>query len=101
MRIKKGDNVQIMVGAARGKQGKVIVVDNRKNRIIVEGLNLIKKHQRPKKQGEKGEIISRPRSVNASNALIVCNSCNKPVRMGFRKDNGEKIRYCKKCKNPV
>ena len=101
MRIKKGDNVQIMVGAAKGKQGKVVVIDNRKNRIIVEGLNLIKKHQRPKKQGEKGEIISIPRSLNASNALIVCSSCSKPARMGFREDNGEKIRYCKKCKNPA
>ncbi len=101
MNIRKGDNVQIMAGASRGKRGKVLVVDSANNRIVIEGVNLIKKHQRPKKQGEKGEVVSLPRSVNASNVALVCPSCDKGVRVGFRMEGDAKVRFCKKCQSPL
>lgn len=97
MNIRKGDNVQIITGASRGKRGKVLVVDRENGRVVVEGVNLIKKHQRPKRQGEKGEVVSLPRSVNASNVMVVCASCDKGVRTGFRMEGDTKVRFCKNC----
>ncbi len=97
MKLKKGDNVQIIAGASRGKRGKVLVADRVGGRVVVEGANLVKKHQRPKRQGEKGEIVSLPRSMNASNVLLVCQSCDKGVRIGFRTEGDKKVRFCKKC----
>lgn len=98
MYIKKSDNVQIMAGKDKGKKGKVLTVDKAKGRILVEGINLFKKHKRPKKRGEKGEIITMPRFLNVSNAMLVCGSCNKPVRAGYKQEGDTKIRCCKKCK---
>lgn len=97
MKIKKGDNVQIMIGKDRGKQGAILKIDRKSNRVFLQGLNLFKKHRRPKKQGEKGEIISIPRSMDVSNVRLVCNYCDKPVRAGYRLEEGNKLRYCKKC----
>jgi len=99
MKIKKGDNVQIIAGKDKGKQGKILKVDIKSGKVLVQGLNLYKKHQRPKKQGEKGEIISVARPLNFSNIMFVCNSCAKPVRIGFKIEGENKIRYCKKCKS--
>src|SRR3989344_7989198 len=98
MKIHKNDNVQIMVGKDRGKQGKVTAVNPEKGTVLVPGLNMFKKHKRPTKQGEKGEIVSLPRPLKAANVMIVCSSCNKPVRIGFRHDGEIKVRFCKKCK---
>jgi|SRR3989344_4975235 len=101
MKIKKGDNVQIITGKDRGKQGKVISVDVKKGRVFVQGLNLFKKHQRPKKQGEKGEVIAVPKSLNTSNIMAVCGNCGKPARLGYKIENENKTRYCKKCKSAI
>lgn len=101
MNIKKGDNVQIMSGSNRGKRGKVLGVVHESGRILVEGVNLVKKHQKPKRQGEKGEIVTLPRSINASNAMLVCASCDKGVRAGYRFDGETKVRYCKNCQSPL
>lgn len=97
MKLHKGDNVQIMTGKDSGKQGAVLKVDRKSNRVFLQGLNLFKKHRRPKKQGEKGEIISIPRSMDVSNVRLVCGSCSKPVRAGYRLEERNKLRYCKKC----
>lgn len=101
MNIRKGDNVQIIAGASRGKRGKVLVVDRENGRVVVDGVNLIKKHQKPKRQGEKGEVVSLPRSVNVSNVAIVCPSCDKGVRVGFRMEGDSKVRFCKNCQSPL
>lgn len=98
MKIKKGDNVQIITGKDKGKRGRVLQVNQQSGRILVEGANVFKKHQRPKKQGEKGETITVSRPLNASNAMLVCRSCSEPTRVGYRLDGDAKIRYCKKCK---
>ena len=98
MKIKKGDNVQIMAGKDKGKRGKVLKVNLKSGKILVQGLNMFKKHQRPKKQGDKGEIISISRFLNVSNAMLVCGSCDKPTRVGYKIEVDSKSRYCKKCK---
>ena len=95
--IKKGDTIKVLVGKDRGKTGKVIRIDNKENRLSVEGLNLFKKHVRPKKQGEKGETVQLSRPMHISNVMLVCSSCHKATRIGFLTEGKIKSRYCKKC----
>lgn len=97
MKIHKGDTVQIMTGKDRNKSGKVLKIDPRAGVVLVEGLNLVKKHVRPKKQGEKGQVINLPRPLNISKVMILCPSCGKPARVGFKQSGDKKDRYCKKC----
>ncbi|MBI2677083.1 MAG: 50S ribosomal protein L24 [Candidatus Yanofskybacteria bacterium] len=100
MKIKKNDKVKMLSGKDRGKTGKVIFVLNKEDegaRVVVEGLNKIKKHQRPKKQGQKGQIVSVERAVAISTVQLVCPSCGKPTRVGQKIDGKNKTRVCKKC----
>jgi len=90
MRIKKGDTVQIMAGKDVSKQGKVLAVFPKSNKVLIEGLNLFKKHLRSKKQGEKGEMVTVSRPLSAANVLIFCSVCGRGVRVN-------KKRICKKC----
>ncbi len=100
MKIKKGDKVKMLSGKDRGKTGKVIKA--RDGKISVEGLNLVKKHMRPKKQGEKGQRIEVPRSVDISKAMLVCPGCGAATRIGYKlTDKGVKQRFCKKCKQNI
>ena len=103
MKIKKGDNVQIMAGKDRGKTGKVLRVLLKTHMIAVEGVNIYKKHVRPKSEGAKGEIVKVARPLQASNVLLYCGSCGKGVRTGMRVDDrgNNKVRYCKKCQRPI
>ncbi len=105
MRIKKGDNVIVIAGKDKGKQGKVIKVLPKEGRIVVENINLKKKHQKPKTGGKKGEKIETPRPLSVSLVMLICKNCGKPVRTGYKILNGppngeasKKIRICKKCK---
>jgi large subunit ribosomal protein L24 len=97
MKIKKGDNIKITAGKDSGKTGKVLKVLPSKNKVLIEGLNLYKKHVRPKNQGEKGQMVSVPRPIDASNAMLVCPSCGRAVRAGYKIEEKTKKRYCKKC----
>jgi len=97
MKIRKNDTIKIITGKDKGKSGKILKVFPEKGRVLIEGLNLYKKHVRPKKQGEKGQIISVPRSINASNVMLICSSCDKTARIGYHFENENKIRICKKC----
>jgi large subunit ribosomal protein L24 len=101
MRIKKGDTVQITQGKDRGKTGQVLSVNPSKERVIVENINVFKKHRRPKRQGEKGEVIEVAKPINASNVLPVCKNCNQGVRVGFRGEGRKKVRECKKCNRSI
>ncbi len=98
MKLRKGDTVKIIKGKDRGKTGKVSTVFPAKDKLSVEGLNLFKKHVRPKKQGEKGETVMVSRPMSASNVMIICSSCGKAVRIGFTIEEKSKFRQCKKCK---
>lgn len=98
MKIKKGDNIMIVTGKDRGKSGKIFKVLPKEGRVIIEGLNLKKKHVRPRKQGEKGQIVNIPGSLNISNVMILCKNCDKKTRVGFKfLEDKNKIRICRKC----
>ncbi|MCP6720385.1 MAG: 50S ribosomal protein L24 [Patescibacteria group bacterium] len=99
MKIHKGDTVKVLAGKDKSKTGKVIKVNPNNSRVTVEGVNLYKKHVRPKRQGEKGEIVQVVRPINSSNLMLVCSSCNRATRVGYRLENDKKVRYCKKCKS--
>lgn len=97
MKIKKGDTVQILSGNDKGKTGEVLETIPTTGRIIVKGINMRKKHIKPKKQGEEGGIISVECSIHSSKANVVCPKCNKGVKVAVKKENDKKIRVCKKC----
>jgi large subunit ribosomal protein L24 len=101
MKIKKNDNVMIISGKDRGKSGKVLEVFPKENKIRVEGINLRKKHTRPKRQGQKGQVILVPLPVSASAAMLICPSCNKPRRAGYKVFENKKSRVCKKCGSEI
>ena len=97
MRIKKGDNVKILSGVDKNKTGEVIEVIPKKSKIIVKGVNIRKKHVKPRKQGEEGGIISVECPIDSSKANVVCAKCGKATKIGYIEEKGEKVRVCKKC----
>lgn len=102
LKIKTGDTVQLIAGKDYGKSGKVVFIDKKTNRVTVEGLNLITRHKKAKKQGEKGQKIQVPNSIAMSNVMIVCSHCGKLTRSGQSIDEkGIKNRMCKKCKKTI
>ena len=104
MKIKKGEIVQIISGKDRGKTGKVIRVFPSAagmGKIIVEGISLHKRHERPKKAGQKGQIVEVSSPVDISNAAIFCKICKKGTRIGYKIDGDKKVKICKKCKAEI
>lgn len=97
MDIKKGDTVKIISGKDKGKTGKVVRAFPEKGSVLVEGVNIHKKHSKPKKAGQKGQIIEMPAAVKASSVQIICTSCKKAVRVGKKVEGEKKFRACKKC----
>jgi large subunit ribosomal protein L24 len=96
--IKKNDTVLVISGDDRGKRGRVLTVDPKKNRLIVEGVNIIKKHMKPSRKYTQGGIIEKEAPINRSNAMLICPKCDKPTRIGNKVlENGKKVRLCKKC----
>lgn len=96
MKIKKGDTVKVMVGDAikcRGKEGKVISVDHKKNRVVVEGVNLVSKHTKPSAANQNGGIIQKEAPIDLSNVMYLHKG--KPTKIGFKVENGKKVRYAK------
>lgn len=101
MKIKNGDTVLIISGKDKGKKGKVINAFPKKNRIVVEGANVRKKHVRPKRAGEKGQIVEIPAPFDVSNVKIICPKCKKPARVGYKVAGKNKFRVCKKCQQEI
>lgn len=97
MKIKRGDQVVMLSGKDGRKTGKVSIVLPKDGKVVVEGLNLVKRHVRARKQGQKGQIISKERAVPVSSIALVCKSCGKPTRVGYKFESKNKIRICKKC----
>ena len=96
--IRKNDTVMVISGDEKGKKGRVLSVETARKRLIVEGINMIKKHLKPSKQHQQGGIIEREASLQRSNLMLVCPKCSKTTRLGNRMlENGKKIRACKKC----
>lgn len=97
MKIKKGDNVLIISGKDQGRKGKVIETFPKKGKIVVEDANIIKKSVKPKKSGEKGQIVKFPSPFDASNVKLVCPKCGAAARVGYKREGEKKYRICKKC----
>ncbi|WP_369681998.1 50S ribosomal protein L24 [Malonomonas rubra] len=100
--VKKDDMVKIIAGKEKGKTGKVLRVFPAKGRVVVENLNVIKRHTRPSQLNPEGGIVEKEAALSISNVMLVCSSCNEAARTGIRKlDDGSKARYCKKCNASV
>lgn len=98
MRVRKGDMVQVLAGKDVGKQGQITRVITGADRVIVEGVNLAKKHQKATKSTTQGGIIDKDMPMHVSNVAIVCAKCTKPTRIGYEfNSDGEKSRVCRKC----
>jgi large subunit ribosomal protein L24 len=99
MKVKKGDTVMVISGKNAGKKGKVLDVLTKDRRVLVEGVNMVKRHQRPSQAMPQGGIIDKEAPLHVSNVMVMCGKCSRPVRVG-RKESGEsRVRYCKKCGN--
>jgi large subunit ribosomal protein L24 len=102
MKIRKGDKVLVISGKDKGKKGKVARTLPRLGKIIVEGVNIQKKHVRSKKQGQKGQIVQVAAPLDISNLKVICNKCEKPTRVGYKiTSGGKKNRICKKCNGEI
>ncbi len=102
MKIHKNDIVIVISGKDRGKKGKVLQLMPHKGRVVVEGVNMMAKNVRPKRAGEKGQVVRYNAPFDISNVLLFCSKCNKAVRVGFRlSQEGKKDRICKKCKQVI
>ena len=102
LHVKKDDLVMIIAGKDKGKSGKILRVLPDKGRVLVENLNMIKRHTRPSQRNNTGGIIEKEAPIAISNVQLLCQGCNKPVRTGIRTlEDGSKARFCKKCNEIV
>ena len=104
MKLKKGDKVIVMAGKDRGREGKILRVlparrsgGSGEDKVVVEAINLLKRRIRPKRAGEKGQVIQVASPLAAAKVMIKCNRCGRAVRVGHRVEAGKKIRFCRKC----
>lgn len=97
-KIKKNDKVMVIAGKEKGKIGTVLKVDVDRWRVVIEKVNIVKRHARPGPRTEQGGIIEKEASVHLSNVMIVCGKCAEPTRIGHKRlEDGQKVRVCKKC----
>ncbi len=102
MKIKKKDNVLIISGRDRGKKGRVLRVIPEKDRLIVDGIRMTKKRVKPRKEGEKGQIVEVPQPLPVSNVALICPQCNERTRVGYRGEgSSQKKRICRKCQKII
>lgn len=98
MKIRRGDEVLVLTGKDRGEMGKVRRAFPRENRVLVEGVNMVKRHMKPRGQVRQAGIITREAPIHVSNIMLICPKCQQPTRIGFRLlEDGSKARVCKKC----
>ena len=97
MNVKKNDTVVVLSGKDKGKKGKVLSVDPESRKVIVEGVNVASRHQKPRKQGEEGGIIKKETPIYASKVMTVCPKCDKATRVAHKIVDGKKVRVCKHC----
>ena len=97
MNVKKGDTVVVLSGKDKGKQGKVLGTVPSEDKVVVEGVNMVTCHVKPRRQGETGGIVNREAAMYASKVQVVCPKCKKGTRVAHKVENGKKIRVCKHC----
>jgi len=101
MKIKKGDTVTVISGKDKGRQGKVEKVYRKSEKVLIQGINLYKRHIKKNEQMPKGGIISLPRPLFAAKVMLICPVCKKPTRIGYQIEKNKKIRICKKCQSKI
>ncbi|MDI6801762.1 MAG: 50S ribosomal protein L24 [Thermodesulfovibrionales bacterium] len=102
LRIKKGDTAIVLTGKNKGKSGRVLSVLPSKEKLIIEGINIVKRHMKPSKKYTHGGIIEKEAPLHISNIMLICPKCNKHTRIGNTVlDNGKKLRTCRKCKEVI
>jgi len=100
--LKKGDIAVVMTGKSKSKSGRILSVLPSKEKVIIEGINIVKRHMKPSKKYSQGGIIEKEGPIHISNVMLVCPKCNKSTRIGnTRLDDGKKLRTCKKCKEVI
>ncbi|HAF06904.1 MAG: 50S ribosomal protein L24 [candidate division TA06 bacterium 32_111] len=99
--IRKDDLVIVIRGEDKGKKGRVLKIFRDKRKAIVEGVNVVKRHQKARKQGEKSGIIEKEAPVSLSNLMLVCPKCNTPTKIGHTKNENKSVRYCKNCREMI
>ena len=97
MKVKVNDNVQVLTGKYKGKQGRVLKTDPKSGRVIVEGVNIVHKHEKARKANETSKIVTEESFIDASNVEVVCDKCGKATRVAHSMVDGKKVRVCKKC----
>lgn len=102
MKIHKEDMVLVIAGKNKGKKGKVRFVFPKDNRVLIEGVNMIKTHSRARQQVKQAGLIEREAPIALSNVMLMCTRCNKPARVGFKSlEDGRKVRICRSCKEAI
>ncbi len=102
IQIKKDDKVKIVAGKDNGKIGRVLKVINKKNRVIVENINMVKSHQKPNMQNRQGGIVDKEAPIHSSNVMLMCGNCVSPVRVKIQQlEDGKKVRICRKCDEQI
>ena len=101
MKVKKGDSVLIIAGKDKGRTGKIMKSLPKELKVLIEGINLKKKHVRPKREGEKGQVVQIPAAMDISNIKLICPKCGKATRVGYSIEKDVKKRICKKCKQEI
>ncbi|ROR01724.1 50S ribosomal protein L24 [Desulfosoma caldarium] len=96
--VKKNDTVMVIAGKEKGKSGKVLRILTKKDRAVVEKLNMVKRHMRPGPHSRQGGIVEKEAPIHISNLMVICSKCTDPTRVGYKiLDDGRKARFCKKC----
>ncbi len=101
MKIRKNDVVLVIAGKDKGKKGKVRFAYPKKERVIVESVNFVKRHMKPRGPARQAGIIEREASIHISNVMMLCSKCNRPARLGFRFLEGKKVRVCRACQEVI
>ncbi|MDQ0300888.1 large subunit ribosomal protein L24 [Salibacterium salarium] len=101
LHVKKGDKVKVITGKDKGKEGVILQSYPSQSRVLVEGVNMIKKHQKPSQENPQGGILNQEAPVHASNVMPLDPSSNEPTRVGFKTEDGEKVRIAKKSGEPL
>lgn len=102
MKLKKGDTIKVLIGKDKGKTGKVERLNPEKNMVLIENINQFKRHVKAKAQNQKSEIVTITKPLQAGNVALICPSCKKMTRIGFKLDKaGKKVRVCKKCNKEI
>lgn len=101
MKLKKGDKIVIITGKDKGREGSIDRLYPKQHKILVGGVNIVKKHIQKTDQTPQGGVIEIPRPFPVSNALLICPKCKKKTRVGYKEDGGRKIRICKRCKSNI